>query len=112
MADVTVDAAYASVVEDDGQLFIGFAEGEDADEAYILFRQPVGGGPIWFEVTDETFGAEDAVETVEFGPAGIEITIAAGKVAAFGYVRHVSVRIGPDCECAPEAMVALRQMLG
>jgi hypothetical protein len=43
-----------------GSLFVGFAEGEDEDEGYVLFRQALGGGPVWFEVSDETFGAEDA----------------------------------------------------
>jgi hypothetical protein len=44
MADITIKAAYASVVEDDeeGFLFIGFAEGEAEDEAYALFRHPAG----------------------------------------------------------------------
>ena len=62
MAEITVKAAYGSVVEDEGSLFIGFAAGEDADEGYVLFRQDLGGGPIWFEASDETFGAEDAIE--------------------------------------------------
>ena len=36
MADITVKAAYGSVVEDDedGLLYIGFAEGEDEDEDF------------------------------------------------------------------------------
>ena len=47
LADITIHAAYASVVEDDedAMLFIGFAQGEEEDEPYALFRQPLGGGP-------------------------------------------------------------------
>ncbi len=46
MADIVVKAAYGSVVEDEdeGFLFVGFAEGEDEEEGYVLFRQPIGGG--------------------------------------------------------------------
>lgn len=112
MADITVKAAYGSVVEDEGLLFVGFAEGEDEDENYVLFRQPVGGGPVWFEVGDETFGAEDGVETVTLGPKGLEIVIAPAKRAAFGFAGTVAVRIGPDCEDAGPALEALRAMLG
>ncbi|MCB6179584.1 hypothetical protein LHP98_15790 [Rhodobacter sp. Har01] len=112
MADITINAAYGSVVEDEGLLFVGFAEGEEADEGYVLFRQPLGGGPVWFEVSDEAFGAEDAVAAVEAGPGGLEITLRPDKVAAFGWAAAVAVRIGPDCEDAGPALAALRGMLG
>jgi hypothetical protein len=112
MADVTVKAAYGSVVEEGGQLFVGFAEGEDADEGYVFFRQPVGGGPVWFEVTDESFGAEDAIEKVVAGSRGFEVTIRPGKRAAFGFAASVAVRVGPGCEDGQEALAALQEMLG
>ncbi|GAB1364762.1 hypothetical protein MASR1M32_39980 [Rhodobacter sp.] len=70
MADITVKAAYGSVVEDEGFLFVGFAEGEGEDEPYALFRQPLAGGPVWLEVNDESFGAEDAVLRITEGPKG------------------------------------------
>jgi hypothetical protein len=112
MADITVKAAYGSVVEDEGELFIGFAEGEDADEGYVLFRQPVGGGPVWFEASDETFGAEDAIESVIAGPKGFEVTIRPDKRAAYGFAATVAVRVGPACEDGPAALAALKAMLG
>lgn len=112
MADIELTAAYASVVEDEDCLFIGFAEGEDADEAYVLFRQPLAGGPIWFEATDETFGAEDAVAAVVASPAGLEITLHPAAAARFGWARSIAVRIGPDCEDAALAIDALQTMLG
>lgn len=112
MADITVKAAYGSVVEDEGQLFVGFATGEDADEGYVLFRQSLDGGPIWFEVSDETFGAEDAIESAVAGPKGFEVTIRADKRAAFGFAATVAVRVGPGCEDGPEAVAALKGMLG
>ena len=112
MADITVKAAYGSVVEDEGQLFVGFAAGEDADEGYVLFRQDIGGGPVWFEASDETFGAEDAIETAVAYPKGFEVTIRPDKRAAFGFAATVAVRVGPGCEDGPEALAALKGMLG
>jgi hypothetical protein len=112
MADITIRAAYGSVVEDGGQLFVGFAEGEDEEEGYVLFRQPVEGGPVWFEVNDEGFGAEDAVEAVTSGPKGIEIALKPDRAATFGWAQTILVRIGPDCEDASPALDALRSMLG
>lgn len=112
MADITVKAAYGSVVEDEGLLFIGFAEGEEEDEAYVLFRQPIAGGPVWFEASDESFGAEDAIESVVAGPKGFEVTIREDKRAAYGFAATVAVRVGPACEDGPEALAALKLMLG
>lgn len=114
MADISVTAAYASVVEDDeeGFLFIGFAQGEAEDEAYALFRQSLAGGPVWFEVSDESFGAEDALERVTAGPKGLDILIRPGKVSAFGWASTVEVKAGPDCEARDEAFAALATMLG
>jgi hypothetical protein len=112
MADITVKAAYGSVVEDEGFLFIGFAEGEDEADSYVLFRQSLDGGPVWFEASDETFGAEDAIETIVSGPKGFELTIRPEKRVAFGFAATVAVRVGPGCEDGPEALVALQDMLG
>lgn len=112
MADITVKAAYGSVVEDEGTLFVGFAEGEDEADGYVLFRQPVGGGPVWFEASDETFGAEDAIEAIVEGPKGFEVTIRPAMRAAFGFAATVAVRVGPGCEDGAEALAALKGMLG
>jgi hypothetical protein len=111
MADITIRALYGSVVEDEGQLFVGFAEGEDEEEGYVLFRQAAEGGPVWFEVNDEGFGAEDAVEAVAQGTKGLEITLKPALAASFGWARTIAVRIGPDCEDAAPALEALQAML-
>ena len=112
MADITVKAAYGSVVEDEGFLFVGFAEGEEEDEGYVLFRQPLEGGPVWFEVNDEGFGAEDAVEKVVSGPKGLEIALKPALAAKFGWAGSVAVRITSGTEDAAQALEALAQMLG
>jgi hypothetical protein len=111
MADVTIKAQYGSVVEDEGLLFVGFAAGEDGEEGYVLFRQATGGGPVWFEVNDETFGAEDAIVRVVEGPKGLEIVLKPDLAPTFGWAGSVAVRIGPGCEDAAPALAALRDML-
>lgn len=112
MADIVIKAAYGSVVEDEGLLFIGFAEGEDEDEPYVLFRQLLTGGPIWFEVGDDSLGAEDAVEKIVRTAEGLDIHIAPGAVAKIGWAQVIAVRIGADCEDAEDALSALEEMVG
>lgn len=112
--DLTLRALYASVVEDDedGLLFIGFAEGEDEEEPYLMFRQPLSGGPVWVEIGDEAFGAEDAIESVTETPKGLFLTTRPTARAALGYVATIDLRLGPECEDAEPAVAALREMLG
>ncbi len=114
MADIVVKAAYGSVVEDEGFLYVGFAEGEDEDDdaPYVLFRQALDGGAIWFEASDPAFGAEDAVQSVSLGPKGLSITIRPDKMAKIGWASMIDVRVGPACEDADQAITALRAMLG
>lgn len=114
MADITVKAAYASLIEDEEEnaRFIGFAEGEEEDEPYVLFRQSLDGGPVWFEANDENFGAEDAVERVSRDAKGLRITIRPAAVARLGWASVIAVRIGPECEDAEPALAALAEMLG
>jgi len=111
-ADILLRAAYGSVVEDEGQIFAGFAAGEDEEEGYVLFRQPIGGGPVWFEVNDETFGAEEAIDRVTADAKGIQIFLRPECAATFGWAQSVAVRVGPDCEDAAETLAALSDMLG
>ena len=111
--DITIHAAYASVVEDDeeGMLFIGFAQGEEEDEPYALFRQPLGGGPVWFAVNDEDFGADDAVQSITRDAKGLTVTIRPEHVASFGWATTIAIRIGPQTEDAGQAIDALHDML-
>lgn len=114
MAEISITAAYASVVEDDetGMLFIGFAEGEDEDEPYVMFRQSLAGGPIWFEAGSEEFGDEDAIEEVRRTPSGLTLVVHPDKAIALGFVHEIEVKIGPDCEDADLGIAALKEMLG
>lgn len=113
MADISFKAAYASVVEDpeEGFVFIGFAEGEDETENYALFRQSLTGGPVWFELGGDAFGAQDALLSVRRTGDTLQIALRPNMAARFGYA--VSAEIGLDrCEEADEALAALRAMLG
>ncbi len=113
MTELAFKAAYASVVEDpeEGFLFIGFAEGESEDETYVLFRQPLTGGPVWFELGDEAFGAEDALSSVKLAGKGMQIALRAEVSAKFGFASGVTVGLG-GCEDKDEALAALAAMLG
>ena len=110
MADVTIKAAYATVAEDDGFRFVGFVEGDD--EGYCLFRQPLAGGPVWFELNDEDFGDEDALVSVIASDKGLEIALAPAMAPRFGWAGSVSVKADARCEGREEAFAALREMLG
>ncbi|MFN4128846.1 MAG: hypothetical protein ACK4GC_03385 [Paracoccaceae bacterium] len=114
MADITIHAAYASVVEDDedGMLFVGFAQGEEEDEPYALFRQARAGGPVWFAVNDEDFGAEDAVQGITRDAKGLTITIRPEHVASFGWAATIAIRIGSQTEDAEQAIEALHDIYG
>ena len=105
MTDLVVKAAYATVAEADGCLFIGFVDARD--EAYALFRQPLGGGPIWFEVNDEDFGAEDAIAAASLGAEGLVLALHPAKMGRFGYASRVAVRL-KACEGAEAALDRLR----
>lgn len=107
MADIVVKAGYASVTVEDGLRFVGFVDPKRED--YALFRQATGGGPIWFEVNDEGFGAEDALTDLTLGPLGLEATIRASLTGRFGYAGSVAVRL-KTCDGAEAALTALREM--
>lgn len=110
-ADITIKATYASVVEDEGQLFIGFAEGHEG-EPYAMFRQSTEGGPIWFEVSDETLGGDDVIESVTLNGTKLSVLIKPEKSMKLGFARHIAVNPRSACEDRDMAIDALRDMLG
>lgn len=112
MADISFTAAYASVVEDpkEGFVFIGLAEGEDETESYVLFRQALTGGPVWFELGGDEFGAEDALLSVRRAGDTLQIALRPERAARFGFALAVEVGLA-GCEDAEAALEALREML-
>lgn len=108
MADITVKAAYATVADEDGFRFVGFVDA--LDESYALFRQPLSGGPLWFEVNDEDFGAEDAIRTAAVVADRLEITLRPELAGRFGYAGSVAIRL-KGCDGADTALLALGGMI-
>lgn len=108
MADLVVKAAYATVAEEDGFRFVGFVDA--LEESYALFRQPLTGGPVWFEVNDEDFGAEDAILSARVEGGSLEIALRPELAGRFGYAGSVAVRL-KGCEGAEAALSALTGIL-
>ena len=109
MTDVVVKAVYATVTDEDGARFIGFVDA--TEESYAMFRQDLAGGPVWFELNDEDFGADDAVAQASIGPGGLELVLHPALSARFGYARQIAVRL-KACDGAEAALAALQKMLG
>lgn len=107
MSDLVVKAAYATVATEDDMVFVGFVDARD--EAYALFRQGKSGGPIWFEVNDEDFGADDAISAAVVGPDGLVITLRPEKVGRFGFAGQVAIRL-KACEGHEAALAQLAAM--
>ncbi len=107
MTELVIRAAYATVTEEDGLRYVGFVDARD--EAYALFRQPLAGGPVRFEVNDPDFGAEDAIETARLAPDSLALLLRPGKTGRFGYASAISIRL-KSCEDAEPALAALRAM--
>ncbi|RID91738.1 hypothetical protein D2N39_10850 [Gemmobacter lutimaris] len=107
MTGIVVKAAYATVAEEDGQIFVGFVDARD--ESYALFRQPKAGGALWFEVNDEDFGAEDAIESASLGPDGLTLILRPTCAGRFGYASSVAIRL-KNCEDTEPALTRLRGM--
>jgi hypothetical protein len=109
--DLTVQARLVTVAVSEGMRYVGFAEG-DEDEPYALFAQGTKGGPVRFEVNDELFGADDAAARVVLDAGGLVVEIDPAASASVGFARRVAIRLGPGTEGWPEALPALRKMLG
>lgn len=107
MSDLVVKAAYATVAAEDDMVFVGFVDARD--EAYALFRQGKSGGPVWFEVNDEDFGAEDAIAAASIGTDGLVITLRADKIGRFGFAGQVAIRL-KTCEGQEAALAQLAAM--
>lgn len=109
MADVTIKAAYATVADEDGFRFVGFVDA--TEESYALFRWPLAGGAVWFEVNDEDFGAEDAILSARVEGGSLEITLRPELTARFGYAASIAIRL-KSCDGAEAALQAAGPMIG
>ena len=109
--DLSISARLVTVALAEGTRWIGFAEG-DEDEPYALFAQGSKGGPVRFEVNDELFAADDAAARVTLSPGALTVDLAPEVAETFGFASRVTIRLGPRTEGWPEALPALRRMLG
>ncbi|MDR0807615.1 MAG: hypothetical protein LBE86_00540 [Gemmobacter sp.] len=107
MTELVIRAAYATVTTEDDLRYVGFVDARD--EAYALFRQALPGGPVWFEVNDPDFGAEDAIETARLTPDTLTLLLRPAITGRFGYASIISIRL-KTCEAAETALAGLRAM--
>ncbi len=109
--DLTILARLVTVAVAEGVRYIGFAEGGE-DEPYALFAQATKGGPVRLEINDDLFTAEEAAARVTLDPTGLTVEIDPAAAPALGFARRVTIRLGGRVEGWPEALPALRRMLG
>lgn len=109
MADIEIVAEYCEALDEPDETFAAFAASEDPEEGYALFRRE--GAKLWTEVSDEIFGAHDALETVEIGEGRIALAIRPALAARFGMIRSVEIRRGRQAEGWDEAVALLRRLV-
>jgi hypothetical protein len=112
--DLTMKAAFASVEEDDGVRVVAFAVSNDPEDGYVFVQQDMAdpAAPLYLEVSDEIFGAYDALESVDFGAGAVTLTIRPALVMRFGAVARVVVQTDAQTQGAEEAIAALKLMVG
>ncbi len=112
MSDLELHAAFGSVTEDDGARVVAFAVTDDAEDGYVFVQQDMAdpSAPLYLEVSDEIFGAFDALEAVTFADGLITLTLRADMVMRFGAVARVHVHWNDKTDGGAEAAEALRAM--
>lgn len=108
-ADIEIRAAYCEALDEDGEVLAAFATSDDPDDGYALFRQD--GPKLWLEVSDEIFGAHDALETISIEDARIAFVIRPAQVARLGMIRSVEITPAAEAEGWAEAVALLRRMI-
>ena len=112
MADIEIKARAFWTDATDREHAVGFAASEDPDDGYVLFEGKPGAaaGPF-IEVSDEIFGAQEAVERVVFDALGFTLMIRATAAAKLGMVRAVRVFVEPEDADGQVALGLLRKLL-
>jgi len=108
-ADIEIRAAYCEALDEDGEVLAAFATSDDPDDGYALFRQD--GAKLWLEVSDEIFGAHDAIETITVGDDRIALVVRPAMVARLGMIRSVEITPAAEVEGWAEAAALLRRIL-
>ncbi|MEY4698381.1 MAG: hypothetical protein RIT14_2809 [Pseudomonadota bacterium] len=112
MAEIEVKARAFWTDATGKDIAVGFAASEDPDDGYVLFEGKAGAaaGPF-VEVSDEIFGADEAVERVVFDATGFALSIRAAAAAKLGMVREVRVFVEPEDADGQAALALLRRLL-
>ena len=95
MADIEIKARAFWTDTSGDSIAVGFAATEDPEDGYVLFEGEKGAAlkAIYVEVSDDIFGADDAIESVAYAEAGFTLTLTAKAAPKFGMVREVAVTI-------------------
>lgn len=112
MADIEIRAQAFWADTEGTETAVGFAESEDTDDGYVLFEGvPGDAAGLYVEISDEIFGAKDALERVVFSDAGFLLTVKADMMAKLGMVRDVQVFIDAGDADGQAALAALKGLL-
>lgn len=108
-ADIELTARQVQRIADDGLLTLVFSASDDPEDGYVLIQWEPARPEVapWVEVSDEIFGAQDAIESLRLGPAGFVLAIRPALVSRFGMVGTVEVRLPAATPGAAEALAAL-----
>ncbi|MES2144730.1 MAG: hypothetical protein V4516_10325 [Pseudomonadota bacterium] len=113
MSELELHAAFGSVHDDDGARVVAFAASDDPEDGYVFVQADITSpaAPLYLEVSDEIFGAFDALEAVHFGDGLIALTIRPAMAMRFGAVSRVLVHWDDATDGGAEAAAALQAMM-
>jgi hypothetical protein len=114
MADIKIKARAFWTDIENGTTAVGFAASENPDDGYVLFEGIPGATikTIYVEISDEIFGADNAIETVVFSDAGFTLTLTPRAARRFGMVREVEVHVAANDTDGQSTIAALKILLG
>lgn len=112
MADIEIRADNCLAETSAEDTLVAFAVSEDEEDGYVLFQidGAPGSGPVWLEVSDDIFGAHDAIEKLDIADDHVVVTVKPACVARMGMIRAVDIRPGRRAEGWAEAVALLRRI--
>lgn len=113
MADIEIRALAFWTHVEGRERAVGFAASEDPEDGYVLFEGELGQprDALYVEVSDEIFGAEGAVEAVDFATDGFTLRLKPDMAAKFGMVQAVRVLVEPLDADGQHALKILHELL-
>ncbi len=113
MSDLELRPTFCTVTEEDGARVVAFAASEDPEDGYVFVQQDMTdpAAPLYLEISDEIFGAHDALHEATFADGLITLILRPEMVMRFGAVAQVQIHRGPDTDGWDEAEIALRAII-